>query len=261
MQSKDMPFLHHLEELRWHIIRSLIAIILVAVVLFIYKSFVFDGLLFAPHKANFFTNKWLCELSKILNINSLCINQSDFPIVNIKMAGQFSTHIRISLIGGFVAAFPYFIYEIWRFIKPAFNKKEQSYAGFSILISSLLFFTGILFGYYIITPLSIDFLITYSISNKIENYISLNSYISLISGIVFANGIVFQLPVIVYFLSKKGLLTFRIMRHYRRHAFVFALVLSAIITPPDIFSQILVAIPLIILYECSIFISKKVKPN
>jgi sec-independent protein translocase protein TatC len=177
------------------------------------------------------------------------------------MAGQFATHIKVSLLGGVILGFPYLFWEFWRFIKPALYEKEQKYATGAVLYSSALFILGILFGYYLIVPLSVNFLGSYDISDQITNQINLSSYISTVSSIVLAGGIVFELPVAIYFLSKVGLVTPRFMRRYRRHAYVVLLLLSAIITPPDVFSQIMVCLPLVVLYEVGIVISKRVSQH
>ena len=178
--------------------------------------------------------------------------------MNINMAGQFSTHLMTSIYAGFILAFPYVFWEIWRFILPALKEKETKVTRGVVFFSSLLFLTGVTFGYYVIAPLSINFLGSYQVSQTVANQISLTSFVSTVTTISLANGIIFELPILVYFLTKIGLLTPQFMRTYRRHAMVITLILSAIITPPDITSQILVSFPLIILYEISIQISKAI---
>ena len=177
------------------------------------------------------------------------------------MSGQFSTHITTSIFAGFVLAFPYVFWELWRFIRPALHANEIKMARGIVFFSSVLFLFGILFGYYIIAPLSVNFLGSYQVSSVVSNQISLTSFMTTVTTVSFANGIIFELPILVYFLTKIGLLTPSFMRIYRRHAMVLILVLSAIITPPDITSQILVSLPLIVLYEISISISKRVIKN
>jgi len=180
-------------------------------------------------------------------------------IVNIDMAGQFNSHLKISLVVGLIAASPYVIWELWRFIKPALHKNEERYAKGAVFFITSLFMLGVLFGYYLIAPLSIHFLNTYIVSPEVENTIKLSSYISTINSVTFASGVIFELPIIVYFLSKVGLITQAFMRKYRRHAYVLLLIVAGVITPPDVFSQMLVFLPLLILYEVSVYISRSVE--
>ncbi len=256
-KSNDMTFLEHIEALRKHIIRSVLAVIIVAVVAFAFKDIIFNDILFAPKTPKFITNRLLCELGESFDSKALCINQNTFNIINIKMAGQFMTHITISLIMGLVIAFPFVFNEFWRFIKPALNKKEVKHSRGAVLSASLLFSSGALFGYFIIVPLSIDFLGGYNVSKDVQNQINLDSYIQTFTSVVLASGVVFELPVLIYFLSKIGLITPKFLKKYRKHAIVIILILSAIITPPDIFSQILVSLPLLLLYELGIGISRR----
>jgi sec-independent protein translocase protein TatC len=258
--KSEMTFLDHLEELRWHIIRSAIAIVVLAILAFINKSFVFDTVLLGPSKSDFFTNRILCWLGKnsFFHTNGLCINTVPLKLQNIQMAGQFTAHIKISLIAGLVIAFPYFFYEIWRFVKPALYVKELKTAKGAVLFISMLFFIGVLFGYFIICPMSVNFLYNYQVTEIAINNIQLMSYVSLIASICLAAGVMFELPVIVLFFSKIGLLTPAFLKKYRRHAIIVILIVAAIITPPDVFSQILVTVPLIALYEFSIGLSKRV---
>jgi len=254
----EMGFLDHLEVLRWHLIRSFSAIIILAIVAFIFHGFIFDTIILAPKTPDFITNKLLCDFGHFINVQTLCINSKPFQIININMAGQFSTHIMVSLIAGFLIAFPYVFWEMWSFIQPALYNNEQKHAKGAVFFSSLLFFLGALFGYYIIVPLSVHFLGGYSVSNQVLNQINLGSYISTVTSVVLAAGIIFELPIVIYFLSKAGIITPGILKQYRKHSLVIILALSAIITPPDVFSQILVALPLVILYEVGIKISKRI---
>ncbi|NPA37843.1 MAG: twin-arginine translocase subunit TatC [Chlorobi bacterium] len=260
-QKKEMSFLDHLEELRWHLIRSFIAIFVFAVLAFIFKEFVFDEIILAPSTPDFFTNRFLCNLANQFSMPSLCINQTPLTLQNINMSGQFTTHIWVSFIAGVIAAFPYIFWEIWSFIKPALYPDELRHSRGAIFFTSLLFITGILFSYYIICPLSVQFLGNYQVSSQVENIVNLGSYISTITSIVLAGGIIFELPVFIFFLAKAGLVTADFLKTYRRHAIVVALLLAAIITPPDIVSQILVCLPLIVLYEAGIVIAKHIEKN
>jgi len=258
-QDKDnMSFLEHLEELRWHLIRSFLAIVVIAILAFIFRDIVFDHIILAPKMPEFFTNRHFCSFSKLVNVPALCINSKPFQIININMAGQFTTHIMVSLIAGIIVAFPYIFFEFWSFLKPALYKNEKRHTSGAVFFSSLLFLLGILFGYYIITPLSVNFLGTYKVSEQVLNQINLVSYISTVASITLASGIIFELPVLVYFLTKIGLLSPEFLKRYRKHSIIVILALSAIITPPDIFSQILVCIPLLLLYEVGIMISRRI---
>jgi len=258
-QEQDMSFLDHLEVLRWHLIRSGIAILFFSILAFIFKEIIFDVILLAPKDPNFLTYRFLCNISQNLGLgDALCITESPFSLMNISMAGQFSTHLMTSIYAGFILAFPYVFWEIWRFIVPALKDNETKITRGVVFFSSLLFLTGVVFGYFVIAPLSVNFLGSYQVSQTVANQISLTSFVGTVSTISLANGIIFELPILVYFLTKIGLLTPEFMRTYRRHAMVITLILSAIITPPDITSQILVSFPLIILYEISIQISKAI---
>lgn len=258
----NMSFLEHLEELRWHIIRSLIAIVSAAFICFLMKDFIVDTIIFGPKKMDFPTYKFLCQAGTLIGVETtFCGDKFPFIIQNITMAGQFSAHIMTSLISGFVISFPYVLFEFWKFVSPGLHKSERKKSRGFIFFSSILFFLGILFGYYIVIPLSINFLSQYIFSNQIENYIHLSSYIGLVRSSTLSAGIIFELPIVVYFLTKAGILNPKIMIKYRKYALVLVLILAALITPPDIFSQIIVAIPIAILYQVSIFISKIVIKN
>tara|TARA_Y100000589_G_scaffold134245_1_gene128309 strand:- start:2567 stop:3376 length:810 start_codon:yes stop_codon:yes gene_type:complete len=261
-KKSEMSFLSHLEVFRWHLIRSFIALLFFSILAFIYKDFVFDQILLGPIDPYFPTYVTLCKLSRFLGIGDFfCLNEPIFELININMSGQFSAHITTSLFAGFVFSFPYIFWEFWRFVKPALYSNETKLVRGVVFFTSLLFLFGIFFGYYVIAPLSVNFLGTYQVSSSVPNQISLMSFISTVVTVCLVNGIVFELPIIVYFLTKLGILTPTFMRIYRRHAIVLTLILSAIITPPDITSQILVSFPLLILYEISILLSARVLYN
>lgn len=253
-----MTFWDHLEELRGHIIRSMIAVIVLAVVAFVNRHFIFDTIILAPSQPGFLTNRVLCWIAGQLNISALCFDDLNLQIINYKMSGQFLTHMYISIVAGFIVAFPYILWEIWRFIKPAMYEKEQKYSRGGVFISSVLFILGVLFSYFLIVPLTVNFLGTYQVSDTVENKIQLSSYISTVVSVTFAVGLVFELPILVYFLTRIGVLTPKFLKKNRSYMFVALLILSAIITPPDMFSQILVVIPLIFLYEISIGVSNRI---
>lgn len=254
----EMSFLEHLEELRWHIIRSILAIVVFMVVAFVFKNIIFDHVILAPKDPGFFTNRILCQLGHMLGTDKLCINTTPFEIINIKMAGQLTTHITVAIVSGLILAFPFIIREFWLFFKPALHTNEAQYARGAVLASSLLFFAGVLFGYYMLAPLSIHFLTSYEVSMDVTNQINIRSFIGTLSSICLATGVIFELPIIAFFLTKIGVITPEFMKKYRKHSIVVIVILSAIITPPDVFSQLLVSIPLFFLYEVSIHISKRV---
>jgi sec-independent protein translocase protein TatC len=256
--EKEMSFLEHLEELRWHIIRSILAILFFMIIAFIFKSFIFDNIILAPKNPAFFTNRILCHLGDLLNTTALCINTKPLHLINIKMSGQLTTHITVAMVSGLILAFPVILWEFWQFFKPALRSNEAKYAKGAVTAASLLFFTGVLFGFYMLAPLSLHFLSTYEISPEVTNQINIRSYIGTLTSICLATGLVFELPIVAFFLTKIGVITPTFMRRYRKHAIVVIFIISAIITPPDVFSQTLVAIPLLILYEVSIFISARV---
>lgn len=255
--EKTMSFWDHLDELRMHIIRSILAVVVLAFIAFLNRAFIFDQVILAPSTSDFATNRALCWFGDILSLPSICMGEMKLTIININMSGQFLTHMYISLVTGFIFAFPYILWEIWRFVRPAMYENEKKYSQGGVFISTLLFLLGILFSYYLIVPLTINFLGTYQVSERVLNQISLNSYISTVVSVTFAVGVVFELPILVYFLTKIGLLTPQFMRKNRKYMYVGLLILAAIITPPDMFSQILVVLPLIGLYEFSIGVSKR----
>lgn len=256
--EKEMSFLEHLEELRWHIIRSILAVVILMIVAFLFKNIIFDSVILAPKSPDFITARLLCRLGEYLNTTALCINTQQLNLISIKMSGQLTTHITVSLVAGLILAFPVILWEFWQFFKPALKENESRYAKGAVFASSMLFFLGVAFGYFLLAPLSIHFLGSYEISPEVVNQINIRSYIGTITSICLATGLVFELPIIAFFLTKIGLITPNFMRQYRKHAIVVIFVLAAIITPPDIFSQTLVSIPLLILYEVSIMISARV---
>jgi|SRR5664280_2027690 len=258
----EMSFLEHLEELRWHIIRSLLAIVIMMIIAFCFKNVLFNDIVLAPKNPTFITNRLLCEfghyLAQHINLKDpdvLCINTKPVNLISIKMAGQLTTHITVAMVAGLILAFPVIIREFWLFFKPALHSNEAKHARGAVLASSFLFFTGVMFGYFLLAPLSIYFLTSYQISADVVNQINVRSFIGTLTSICLATGVVFELPIVAYFLTKIGVVTPAFMRKYRKHAIVVIFIVAAIITPPDVFSQTLVAIPLLILYEVSIFIS------
>ncbi len=255
-REKEMSFLEHLEELRWHIIRAVTAVVLMAIVAFIFKNIIFDRIILAPRMPGFFTNRILCQIGEALNTKALCINTNPFDLISIKMSGQITTHIIVALVSGVILAFPFVLWEFWRFLKPALNANEKKHARGAVFAASFLFFTGVVFGYFIIIPLSIHFLGSYVVSDVITNQITISSYIGTITKTALASGLIFELPILAFFLTEIGLIDPPFLKQYRKYAILICFIVAAIITPPDVFSQALVVVPLLGLYEVSIVISK-----
>lgn len=255
--KSEMSFLDHLETLRWHIVKAVSSVFVFACIAYAYSDYVWS-IIFAPNSPDFWTSRMLIKLNNFFGIHSHGLNAKPLNLINFEMSGQFMVDVWTAIIVGFIVAFPYVVYQFWSFVKPALYEKERSHASGAVVVMSSLFIIGILFGYYLIVPFSIDWLGSYSISDKVANQINILSYISTITSIIISGGIAFELPVVIYFLSTIGLLTPKFLRKYRRHAYVLLLILAAIITPPDVLSQMIVTIPLIFLYEVSIFISARV---
>ncbi len=261
-KTGEMSFLDHLEELRWLLIRVVVAIIICGCVAFTFSGWIFDTIIFAPKRGDFVTYQFFCELANKYDLDkSFCMMDIPFNIQSRDMEGQFNTDIWTSITAGFILAFPFILWEFWKFISPALYEKERKYAVSFLILSSLLFFMGVVFGYFLIVPLSINFLANYRISEVVQNNIDLDSYLSLIKTTVIACGLVFEMPILMYFLAKIGVVGPQFLKKYRRYAYVIILIVAAIVTPPDVVSQMIVTIPLIILYEVSILIVARVKKN
>jgi sec-independent protein translocase protein TatC len=253
-----MTFLEHLEELRWTIVRSSIAVVVGMVAAFIAKDLVFDGIVLAPKSAGFITYRAFCALGQRVGMgDALCINDLPFVLQNISMSGQFFTHLMVSFVAGFILAFPYVLWEVWRFIAPGLHPTERKSLRGVVVFATFLFLLGVAFGYFLLAPLSIQFFGTYQVSGAVQNAVALDSYISMVTSVTLWTGVLFELPIVVLFLTRAGLLTPTFMRTYRKHAFVIVLVAAAIITPPDVVSQLVVAGPLMLLYEASILLSAR----
>lgn len=258
-QTGEMSFLEHLEELRWHLVRSSIAVVVGAIFIFINVKFIFDSIILKPKYPDFITNRIFAWMADMLNSPDLKINTKPFEIINYDVAGQFTTHLTIAMVGGIVIAIPYIFYEFWSFIKPALYDKERKHATGAVFYSSLLFILGVLFGYYLVVPLTTHFFGSYEVSEEIKNQFNITSYISSLTTVVLGGGIVFELPIIIYFLAKVGIISSSFLRKYRRHAYIVLLLLAAIITPPDVFSMMLVTFPLVMLYEVGIILAKRIE--
>ena len=259
--KKEMSFLDHLEELRWHLIRAVAAILIFSILAFAFPSIVFNSIILGPATSDFITFKLLCQLSELVQSSALCIDQMPFTIQSRKMTGQFSMHILSSIVIGLICAFPYAFWEIWTFVKPGLHENEYKVSRGATFFVTLLFLMGVSFGYFIVSPLAVNFLANYQIDAAILNEFDITSYVATLAMIVLASGVMFQLPMVVYFLSKVGLVTPTLMRRYRRHAIVVILIVAAIITPPDPITQIFVAFPVIILYQFSMVISASVQKS
>ncbi|MDX5347915.1 MAG: twin-arginine translocase subunit TatC [Hymenobacteraceae bacterium] len=259
--EKEMTFVDHLEALRWHLIRAVASILVFFFIAFSAKTYVFHYLILGPSRPDFITYQLMCRLGEYLNSPGLCISEITFTLQSRQMSAQFTMHLLVSLILGLVAAFPYAFWEIWRFIKPGLYPNEQKHSRGAVFFVSILFLIGVAFGYFIVAPLSINFLASYQVDPTIINEFDLSSYISTLTSLTLACGLMFELPVIVYFFTKAGILTPELMRLYRRHALVVIFIISAIITPPDVMSMMLIAFPLLLLYEVSIWVSAAIRKS
>lgn len=258
----EMSFLDHLEELRWILVRSTIVILILACVVFAFSDFIFDELLFGPTRPDFITYRTFCDLSHALGFaDTICVTEMDFVIQNTSMEGQVNILIWTCIIGGIILGFPYILWEVWRFISPALYVKERQSARLFIFSSSVLFFLGVLFGYFVIIPMSVNFFATFTVSDVIKNEFNIQSYMGMVKTSILACGLLFELPIIIYFLTRLGLVTPEFLRKYWRYAVIIILIVAAIVTPPDVVSQVIVTIPMLAIYELSILISKMVVKN
>lgn len=258
--SAEMSFIDHLEELRWHLIRSVIAIVLAAIVFFIYVREIVNGVLLAPAYDNFASYKWFCKASHFLGLgDAICMSGVKVSFLSTEMTGQFISSFTVAFVGGFVVAFPYVFWEFWRFVRPALSEKEKRNTRGVIFWVSALFFTGVAFGYYILTPFMINFYFSYTLSPLIEIKPTFSDYLENLIYTTVGIGVLFQMPLLVMVLAKIGIVTARFLRKYRRHAFVLILIAAAIITPStDPFSLTIVTIPLYLLYEASIAVAGRI---
>ena len=258
--EKNMSFLDHLEALRWHLMRSVIAIVVFSVVAMVNYRFIFDKIIFAVTDKSFPIYRVFCKLSYTLyGSDKLCFESIDLNTQNLAVSGQFIYLMVVSFTIGLIMSAPYILWEFWRFFKPALKPTEQKYTTGIVLATSLLFFFGVSFGYFVLAPLSVNFFISFKLTDNIVNHFTMQSYVSFVSTLTLASGVVFELPLIVYFLAKLGLVSSDFLKKYRRHAIVVILVLASVITPPDIMSQILLTIPVYMLYEVGIFIAKRIE--
>ena len=256
----EMSFIDHLEDLRWHVIRSVIAILIGAIVVFVFIREIVTNIIFAPTRADFISAQWLCKIGHKIGIGeTLCFPEVHAKFLETQMTGQFVSSFTLAFIGGFIVAFPYVFWEFWKFVKPALSEKEKRKTGGVIFWVSLLFFTGVLFGYFILTPFMVNFYFNYKLSDQITIMPSFSDYLENLIYTTVGIGILFQMPLLVMVLAKIGIVTGKFLKKYRRHAFVIILIAAAIITPStDPFSLTIVTIPLYLLFEASIIIASRI---
>lgn len=258
----EMSFFDHIDVLRKHLLRALLVMFIFTIAAFWYYEFIFETVIMGPKKPDFWTYRMMCKMVEAFPSlgSDFCITSINGKIINTEMAGQFTLQINSCIMAGVILSIPYLLFELWLFIKPALHENERKSASGFVFFSSLLFIIGILFGYYIICPLSINFLTNFSVSKEIENTFTISSYLSSVATLTIGTGIIFELPVVIYILSKFGIMTPAFMRASRRYAAVIILIIAAIVTPtPDIITMLVVAFPLFILYEFSIFISANIE--
>jgi sec-independent protein translocase protein TatC len=257
--NKQMSFLDHLEALRWHVIRSAIALLVITSALFFFSDFIFDTVLFGPARPDFITYRALCHLSRLLHLgDSLCVeNKVAFNLVNTQMWGQLTMYMWGTFIAGFILTIPYILWELWKFIAPALKPTELKYARGFVLTASLLFLLGVAFAYFIIVPWTVNFLNDFKMSKtQINNLLNVSSYVSTVTTLVVWMGVIFELPMVTYILTAIGIISPEFLKKYRKHAVVIVLIVAALIAPPDVASQVFISIPLYLLFEVSIFVSK-----
>lgn len=257
--KSDQTFIGHLDAFRSHLLRMSIALLIGAILAFIFIKDIFELIILAPTRVTFPPYVWLCNLATQFGKPDLCMEEISIRFQSAQLSAQFMMSITSALVFGFIAAFPYLVYELWKFLKPALTPREVQMSRGMIFWVSLLFFLGVLFGYYIITPYTVNFFASYTLNDQFENIFKIDDYLSTVVSLALGTGLIFELPVLVFFLSKIGIINPRFMREYRKYAIVIVLVLAAVITPPDMVSQIIVAIPIMILYEISIGISARVE--
>ena len=258
-EEKEMAFLDHLEELRWHVVRAVAVVFICMIAAFIFVPWIFENIVFAPAKLDFPAFKYMCELGKLTGLQELCVTELPFKIQSRNMTGQFMMSLTAAFVIGLIVSFPYVVWELWSFVKPGLQTKERKFSKGAVFAVSFLFLLGVGFGYYILSPMTIWFLATYSISPMIVNEFDITSYVSTLASLILGCGLLFQFPMVIYFLSKVGIVTPQLMRKYRKHSIVIILVLGAIITPSgDPFSLTVISLPLYMLFEISIYISSVV---
>ncbi len=260
--TAEMSFIDHLEELRMHVVRSLLAVVVVAIVIFVYRDWVFDNIITGPINPDFFTYKALCNLSRQLHLgNALCMPPVQISMQSTTFGGQFVSSITMAFIGGIIVSFPYIFWEFWRFIKPALHENEVKNTRFVIFWVSFFFFLGAAFGFYLLGPFTFNFLASFQLGQKgmLVTRPTLTDYLDNLTNIILGCGLAFELPVLAYLLTRIGLINPGFLKASRKYAIVILLVIAAVITPsPDWMSQMIVFVPLWLLYELSVIVSAKV---
>jgi sec-independent protein translocase protein TatC len=250
--NKQMSFLQHLDELRWRLVRIAIAVIMVAGVIWIFQEWIMNHLFLSLKSKDFISFKLMCRFLGV------CIEDTPVRMQSMTMSGQFNYAMTMCIMGGLIVSSPYIFYQIWAFVKPGLKQNELKAAKGLVFYVSLCFFAGILFGYFLVAPLTVQFFASFQITSSIENNFTISSYMGTVISTIFYTGLLFLLPIAIFILSKIGLIDVDFLKKYRRHAIVVILILAAIITPPDILSQIIVSIPIIALYEIGILVAKRV---
>lgn len=260
LEEKQMSFFDHVEEMRKHIIRSAVVLLVFVVLAFVYIESLFKYIILGPIHTDFFTYRFLCKLSEwIGQSNNLCINEININLVNLQVQGQFMAAFKISLIAGFIASFPYMLWEFWRFLKPALTKTEKKMASGLVLVCSLLFFMGVLFGYYVLAPISINFFTSFTISGEIGNLPTFQNIVGLITILAIGTGLLFELPILMYFLARIGITSSAFLKKYRKYAMLIIIIVAALVTPPDMVSQLILAVPIYFLYELGLMLTIRVE--
>jgi sec-independent protein translocase protein TatC len=259
-KDKEMSFFDHVDELRKYLLRSAYALIILSVLAFVYMDFIFHRIIIGPLNSSFFTYQKLCEFSHSFYGNDqFCFKELNYSLLNTEMAGQFMISFKLAFIVGIISAMPFILWQVWLFIKPALSNKEIKNTRGFVFYTSLLFALGVLFGYYVLCPISVNFFFNYSLSPSINNLISIQNIIGFMSLLVIGTGLIFELPILMYFLARIGLISSSFLEKYRKYAFVIILIVAALVTPPDVVSQIILTIPLYSLFELGIFITKRVE--
>lgn len=261
-EEKEMSFLDHVDDLRKHLVKSALAILVLSIIAFFYIDNIFDDIILGPLHHDFFTYRKLCEWSHSYYHNDqLCVKDFQITLQNTEMAGQFMMSFKLAFLAGIILSMPYILYQVWKFIQPALNQKETKGSKGFVFYTGFLFGLGILFGYFVLCPISINFFATYTLSPLVKNEINIQSIVSFMSLLVLGTGLIFELPVLMYFLARIGIISSTFLKKYRKYAFVIILIVAAIVTPPDIVSQVILTIPLYMLFEIGVFITKRVENN
>lgn len=258
----EMSFFDHIDVLRKHLLRALAVVLVFTIGAFYFTDFIFNTIIMGPKNPSFWTYRMMCRLvEKFPSLGSdLCITKIDAKIINTEMAGQFTLQLNSCVMVGIILGIPYLLFELWLFVKPALHENERKSASGFVAFASFLFFLGIMFGYYIICPLSINFLTNFTVSPDIQNTFTIDSYLSSVMTLTLGSGVIFQLPVIIYILSKLGIMTPAFMRASRRYSTIIILIVAAVVTPTaDPYTMLIVALPLFLLYEVSIYISANIE--